>query len=381
MIGGATMASQTEPNSLPPIAVMWENFGPTHHDRLRALAKAGFATHAIELFSVTEHYQWDHENWPGYKVYTLGDRESNTSRLVLFWRLVRCCLKTPARDIFLCHYEKKEVLAAALVLRLFGRRVYAMYESKFDDYPRALWREAAKSIFVKPYVGAIAASRRTQDYLQFLGMRKPIEIGYAMIDVARVRSTQAATAPEPAYADRPFLVVARFIPKKNIATILEAFAEYRSRSGDKRELHIVGYGALQQELEEKAAQLELGDAVKFVGLLQAPAVAEKMGQSLALVLASTEEQSGLVVNEALAAGLPVIVTSNAGAIDVLVENLGNGIVIDPHNRESIVLAMAHLGTSEANWRQMRDRTQATATRGDAARFTEAVQRLIARCRK
>ena len=55
------MTSPPEPNSRPPIAVMWENFGPTHHDRLRALAKAGFETHAVELFSVTEHYQWDHE--------------------------------------------------------------------------------------------------------------------------------------------------------------------------------------------------------------------------------------------------------------------------------------------------------------------------------
>jgi L-malate glycosyltransferase len=319
------MTSPPEPNSLPPITVMWENFGPTHHDRLRALAKAGFETHAVELFSVTEHYQWDHEQWPGYEVHTLGDRESTTSSLVLFWRLVRCCLKTPARDIFMCHYEKKEVLAAAFVLRLFGRRVYAMYESKFDDYPRALWREVGKSLFVIPYSGAIAASRRTQDYLRFLGMRRrPIEIGYAMIDVERIRSARAVGNPEADYAERPFLVVARFIPKKNIATVLEAFADYRTRYQDRRELHIVGYGALQKELEAKAAELELAGAVKFVGLLQAPAVADKMAQSLALVLASTEEQSGLVVNEALAAGLPVIVTSNAGAIDVLVENLGNG---------------------------------------------------------
>jgi glycosyltransferase involved in cell wall biosynthesis len=298
---------------------------------------------------------------------------------VLWWRLVRTCLRSPARHIFLCHYNRGDVFAAAAALRLSGRRVYTMMESKFDDYPRSVWRELGKSLFVVPYNGALAASRRCIDYTAFLGIpRDAIELGYSAVDVAHLAAAAGQQTSEVPFAARPFLIVARLVPKKNIARILEAFARYRATGLDRRELHIVGYGPLREELEAEATGLGVADAVRFLGAQDSGEVAKAMAGAAALILASTEEQFGLVVIEALAAGLPVILSSNAGAADALVRNLDNGLIVDPYDVESIVRAMAHIGGSETTWNGMHERALATAVNSDASRFAEGIARLVRR---
>jgi len=234
-----------EEASKPAVAVMWESFGPTHHDRLRALSRAGFAVDAIELSSVSRDYAWERDEGADYRVHTLDDKPGGRPGPSLAWRLYRACMRSGARDIFLCHYDRPEVFAAAVMLRLRGRRVYALMESKFDDYDRSLWRELGKSMFVAPYNGALAPSRRSRDYFAFLGIRRDsIEMGYSAVDISRLSAAAQDAPKDVAFGKRPFLIVARLVPKKNIARVLEAFARYRERGKDRRELHVIGYGPL-----------------------------------------------------------------------------------------------------------------------------------------
>jgi glycosyltransferase involved in cell wall biosynthesis len=79
-----------------------------------------------------------------------------------------------------------------------------------------------------------------------------------------------------------------------------------------RRLLLVGNGPLEGALRDRAAELGLGDAVVFCGFLQSTEVANLLSRALALVLVSVEEQWGLVVNEAVALGLPVIVSEYVG---------------------------------------------------------------------
>lgn len=364
----------------PPLVLLWENFGPYHHDRARALAARGHEVHGIELATSSRDYHWDRQEAAAtYTVQVVDDG----SRPVGHWRqlagMVRLCWRTGARHVFLCHYDRTTVLIAATILRLGRRRVFTMVDSKFDDYPRVLWRELVKSLYLRPYSGALVASRRSREYLAFLGFRRrPIAQGYDTIDIGRFAAPIAATdADAVPFAERPFVVVARLVPKKNIATVLTAFAAYRAAHPDGRELHIIGYGPLREELEERARALGIDGAVRFAGTQQTAEVARVLAGGLVLILASTEEQFGLVVNEALAAGAPVIVSAAAGAVDELVDNLANGIIVDPRDPDSIVRAMAYVSADELRWRRMRERARASAVRGDVARFCDGVAELIA----
>ena len=101
-----------------------------------------------------------------------------------------------------------------------------------------------------------------------------------------------------------------------------------------------------------------------------------LSSSLALVLASREEQWGLVVNEALAFGLPAIVSTEVGSRDALVRNLVNGYVVEPGSADGIAAAMRAMTASREAWEAMVAASHARAWMGDTDRLADAVELLL-----
>ena len=120
----------------------------------------------------------------------------------------------------------------------------------------------------------------------------------------------------------------------------------------------------------------VNDRVDFPGFLDASAVAQQLRGGLALVLVSSEEQWGLVVNEALAFGLPAIISPATGSGDLLVRNLLNGYVIEQGSPHGLAQAMANLAGDEALWRSMVAASHARAWLGDTERLADAAEALI-----
>ncbi|MBO9602024.1 MAG: glycosyltransferase family 4 protein [Novosphingobium sp.] len=351
---------------------VWENLGPTHDDRLRAVAATGIAVTAVQFSGKSATYSWESIASGDYRAVTLCAAGERVLRLALAWRLIRAIRRSGAHAVFLCHYEMPAVLLAAIVTRICGKRVYAMIDSKFDDYPRRVGREMAKSLFLLPYHGAVTASLRSRDYLAFLGLNPArIALGYDTLDTARIAGQASGVEPTP-FERRDFLIVARLVPKKNIAAALEAFAAFVERNGSGRRLRICGDGPLESELKARAEALGIGGLVDFAGFVQTREVSEAMARALALILPSVEEQFGLVINEALSMGLPVICSINAGAADVLVDNLVNGFLVSPHESATIAGAMEMLHRDPALHERMAAAAAAAAPRGDARLFADAV---------
>lgn len=361
-----------------PLVFFWENIGPTHDDRLRALAEAGYRVEGVQIAGRSAHYDWDSPAAAGYSVATLSDGERPATGLALAYRLLRCCLRSRARDIFLCHYEMAPVFAAACALRLAGRRVYTMVDSKFDDRPRKALREALKSLFVAPYSGALTASHRSREYLAFLGVRRErIRLGYDTLSVDRISSLMRSSAPgEVPFRDRAFVCVARLVAKKNLQATLRAFAAWLAQTASPRDLHLCGSGPLEGELRRLADELGIGPRVHFHGFIQSPDVARILARGLCLLLTSVEEQFGLVVIEAQAAGLPVIVSRNAGASDILISDGVNGFTINPHDVESCAALMLLLSEDEQRWRRFSNAARVSASAGDCRHFVAAVEAMI-----
>lgn len=122
----------------------------------------------------------------------------------------------------------------------------------------------------------------------------------------------------------------------------------------------------------------ISNHVVFRGWLQDNAISQTLGQSLALLLPSIEEQFGNVVIEAQAMGLPVILSDNCGARDRLVRSGMNGFVIEPGNPQGMAYFMTQLSEDESLWRRMCDEANKSAPLGDVQRFVEGVEALIHR---
>ncbi len=179
------------------------------------------------------------------------------------------------------------------------------------------------------------------------------------------------------YGSRPFVFVGRFVDKKNLIALIEAYARYREiAEGVPRRLVLVGSGPEGEAISARIASLGLGADIDLPGFLSAPETACALAQALALVLPSREEQWGLVVNEALAFALPVIVSEAVGSRDALVRNLINGFVIEPGSREGIAHAMLALAEDEALWQRMSQASAKRAPLGDTARLADAVAHIL-----
>jgi glycosyltransferase involved in cell wall biosynthesis len=329
----------------------------------------------IEMQAASSIYRWERADTAGLDHVILNQKGKGIGLIGTAWRLVMFCLKRRPDCVFLCHYNLPGIFLAATLLRLIGFRVITMLDSKFDDYPRSIAREWFKGLILSPYQGAMVASRRSADYVRFLGFkRRPVVLGYDSLDIARLRTATEAAVAVP-HAEREFLIVARLVDKKNLVFALRAYASWQKAAANPRKLRLIGYGDQEQALRDLTVELGLAEDVVFEGEAEAVRVAQAMRQSLCLLLPSTEEQFGLVVIEALAQGLPVLVSQNAGAVDELVDNGVNGWIVDPYRPAALVAAMALFDRDAAAWQSASVAALGSAERGDVRHFVLAAKQL------
>jgi L-malate glycosyltransferase len=367
-----------------PIVLIWDNFGYMHNDRCEALAKhyrGQRSTIGLEIAGKSDIYNWDSVDGIAFKKITLYkgrgiDEISFFSRL--YATLIESLRLGPA-DIFICHYERLATFVVAIMLRVLGRKVYVMNNSKFDDKQRSVFREAVKWLFLRPYCGALVAGARSADYLKFLGVSaESIEAGYNTVSLARVRFWAEAT-PAPAgvpLSERHFTIIARFVPKKNLSLALDAYLLYLGEVDKPQLLRLVGYGPLEAEIKQRILDLHLEKHVVFEGELSNQATCKLLSTTSVLVLPSLEEQFGNVVIEAQAMGLPVIVSDNCGCWDHLVRNGVNGFVVEPDNAVGLAYFMKLLSTDTQLWCQMCLAAHEFAELGDVKQFAYGVGALL-----
>jgi L-malate glycosyltransferase len=367
----------------PRIAILFAQFSAYHIDRCEAVAQRladQAEVLAVEVATTSALYPWDPSGKvPGANKITLFPSLSfdSVGKLRRFWAQLRALWRCDWVFIGV-GYNEPDIILLSWVLRLLGVRVVVLSESKFDDFPRNVWFEASKALLLAPYVGAIVGAQRQIAYFRFLGFRgRPVLPGYDTVGVQRLRTMGAKNGASTAWADRHFLFVGRFVTKKNLFELLDGYAAYRAQGGTNlRRLVLAGGGPDEAALRAYVAELGLSEAVGFPGFLGPEDVARLMARSLALVLPSNEEQWGLVVNEALAFGLPVIVSNAVGSRDLLVRNLINGYVVEPGAVDGLAAAMQALAADPAAWQAMSDASHERAGLGDTARLADAVESLI-----
>ena len=191
---------------------------------------------------------------------------------------------------------------------------------------------------------------------------------------------QATTSPHSAVAPGPtaggrirLLVVCRLVELKGVQILLDVLP--RCEPG-RFELTIVGDGPYRTSLEERARGVEV--PVTFAGHLAGEELAHAYAAADYLVFPTLSDEWGLVVNEAFAAGLPVIGSEYSQAVQELVLEGSNGWKFYPDRPETLEQAIQRtLTVTREEWNRLSAASQATAAelRPDvvAAAFLAAAQ--------
>jgi glycosyltransferase involved in cell wall biosynthesis len=148
-----------------------------------------------------------------------------------------------------------------------------------------------------------------------------------------VTAAEAGEDVEPGY----FLFVGRLRIRKGVEVLLEAMRGLRAAYLDAR-LLIAGDGEHRAALERRAAALDLGGAVRFLGRCDAGRVRGLLRGARALVVPSIYEGMPLVVLEAMEAGLPVIASRVSGIPEVVADQV-TGWLVPPEDPERLAAAL------------------------------------------
>jgi glycosyltransferase involved in cell wall biosynthesis len=181
-----------------------------------------------------------------------------------------------------------------------------------------------------------------------LGMEQSrIKIGYDVVDndyFVRETTTLRLNSTSSHFANPYFLTSNRFIPKKNLFRLLKAYFEYRKIVPKPWDLVLLGDGPLKEEIKNMIYDLGLSNYVHLPGFCQYNELPTYYAFAQAFVHSSTSEQWGLVINEAMASGLPILVSNRCGCAEDLVHTDKNGIKFDPYDIEAITAALVNITT-------------------------------------
>jgi glycosyltransferase involved in cell wall biosynthesis len=134
------------------------------------------------------------------------------------------------------------------------------------------------------------------------------------------------------------LCVGRLIARKGQHHLLRAFANLLVHHGQRAKLTLVGVGDAEEQLRSLATDLQLTDAIEFAGFVPREKIPEIYAQADIFVLPSQNEGMSIALLEAMASGLPVIVTDTGGTTE-LVEEKKNGLIIPWADISSLTEAM------------------------------------------
>lgn len=195
------------------------------------------------------------------------------------------------------------------------------------------------------------------------------------IDLAAWRSLFAQAQPGP--AGRPIVLsVARMYPRKHLGDLVEAAVGLRSRIAG-LQVRIVGQGPESVRLRAQKARLGLDDTLVFLGEISRSALAVEYKRALCFCLPSVQEGFGLVLAEAMAAGLPVV-ACRAGAVPEVVADRRSGLLVAPGRPDELSAALETLlrdaGLREKLGQEGRRRVEAYDLDRIAGRFLEALPR-------
>ena len=346
----------------------WYSMGPYHFARMEALARQpGIDLTVVESTSCDDH-GWQRAGHPDLNLISLSSG-------LLGRRVVRTTTTSFGRVL---EEVRPDVIVAPGYADPYSLRKLIVYKTARPQCSLLLWSETTevdhsrkwlgetvKSRLLSVFDGAFVAGTSHALYLQRLGLRpEKIEVLGNCVDNGWFsrRAEQARGASlgnEHGLPGNYFLFVGRLIREKNVGLLIDSYVSYRhQKKALAWDLVIVGSGPEEQTLRKRAAELP---AVHFVGSKQPDDLPPYYANASCLVLPSSSEPWGLVVNEAMASGVPVIVSNKCGCATDLLRHGENGFAFDPGDPRALANLMIEVAHGNVNREEIAARAVKTVS--------------------
>lgn len=206
------------------------------------------------------------------------------------------------------------------------------YHTRLEHYahfvplPGLIFRNLISHALIKRFAnkcdGVIVPTYSTEEYLRMIGVKTPTFVQPTGIEYKRFQSVSDSEVSKlrktlKLNEEKVFISVSRLSNEKNIDFMIEAMAALRMETNEPFHFLMIGEGHQKERLQNKIHELDLAAHITLVGAVPPEDMAVWYRLGDAFLFASKSETQGMVILEAMAAGLPVVAVRSSGIDDVV----------------------------------------------------------------
>lgn len=251
-------------------------------------------------------------------------------------------------DLLIMPYGDPDFVSAAFLCGLLKKKVCVFSPNhQYERRPFSLFREKLKRLVYRAAIGVLTTGIGQKEYVcRYFKDQENIHIvGNPAPKLSQLESLQLTQGRESIRDELGWgnefvlLYVGRFSREKGLYTLLDSLEKLSAKNIQARAV-FVGMGPCENDLRAEAESRNLN--VEFTGFLEGPALTKRYMAADVFVLPSISEAWGLVVNEAMEAGLPVVASDRVGARQTLVHHEKNGFVFREGDSKSLAARLVTL---------------------------------------
>ena len=328
--------------------------GTYHYARLEALSTK-VSLHVVPLSSHSFQREWQVNSHPEHRP-LFADVGKEQTKSVLS-ALVRKLEEINPDIVVISGYFYPAMREAARWAKRNGCGTILLSESNYYDKKRYFPSEFIKGAWLRKHFDAcFVGGARAQLYHEYLGFPPHrIWTGYDVVDnlyfqrkSLEAKKRLSKVKEDMGLPDKFFLYVGRLSAEKNLERLLKSFAMLSCEPKAKNwHLVITGSGPREKMLREMCIREGMQQII-WTGFQQLDLLPSIYSCASAFVLPSVTEPWGLVVNEAMACGLPILASYRCGSVLDLVKHGENGWIFDPYSEQSMREAMFSANEKEDN---------------------------------
>lgn len=258
-------------------------------------------------------------------------------------------------DLLIMLYDEPVFVTGWLIAWLRRSKTLLWCEITIGSWlKRAAWKNAIKHVVFRLSAGTLSAGSQGREYAMRFGTAGGnARILRHVIDADRFRTgawlgvhKRNVLREALGVGGVVFTYVGHLWERKGMSDLLQAYSSLKEAHEFPMSLLLIGDGPDEATLRAAVADHGIRDVI-FAGFRQSTELPELLGASDVFVFPTLGDAYGLVVDEAMAAGLPVICTSAAGEIGERIEDGVSGFIVAPSDAAGLASRMRRLGMDEA----------------------------------
>ena len=249
-----------------------------------------------------------------------------------FLPFIRRRVRDFAPDIIHVHHPFWLGSLGVFVARRLKIPVIYTYHTRLEHYahfvplPGALFRNLISHALIRRFAnrcdGIVVPTYSTEEYLRIIGVTTPTLVQPTGIEYELLRNADpkevARLRKDLGLGDERVLIsVSRLSDEKNIDFLMDAVDRLRKECKQPFRVLMIGDGHERRRLQARIKQLGLRDCFTLVGSVPPEDMPKWYALGDLFVFASKSETQGMVILEAMAAGMPVVAVRSSGIDDVV----------------------------------------------------------------